>query len=497
MAVKLWGRNMTIKKLFSFFLAFMIICQAAILTNADETVPPTGLNDMPIAAPMESNNTAVENGCRTLDGKSPLLGSDRKLQSSGAAFLYEINTDTVVYAWNADERMIPASLVKIMTALIAVEKGNINDVITVTEEALSSLSKSFHTLNLIPGEMFTLEQLLNGMMVGSANDAAVLIADHIGNSQAEFVAMMNQRAKEIGCTGTNFVNATGLDDPDQYSTARDIAKIVMEAQKNELFKKFFGATVFTLPASGDREEDRMESSNYLMLPGMLNYYDKRVTGGRTGITENRTRCLAVTAESESSDLRYIGVILEAMPTFKDEESYRIARYGNYEDMKDLLNLGFDGNRVLEIFRPEQIVRQYSVNNGECQLAAGVMENAITILPDSVTMADLSLRYLANMDALTAPISAGDQITKVELWYGGVCLAQLPLIAMNNVDVISADEEKPIIANTEGFTTALIVIGIIFGVALSIAVIMYAIRLTLRARKRAQHRRRRQSRRRSK
>ena len=126
-----------------------------------------------------------------------------------------------------------ASLVKIMTCLLAVENANINDTITVTNTALATISEIFHTLSLKPGEQVTLEQMLYSMMVGSANDAAVVIAEHVGGTVGQFVAMMNQRAKEIGCDSTNFTDPTGLGHTDQYTTARDMAKIVNEAIKNE------------------------------------------------------------------------------------------------------------------------------------------------------------------------------------------------------------------------------------------------------------------------
>lgn len=491
---------MNLKKLLGIFLTLALMLQVSSPVLADETTGPeldTTVSAQITESTVSVYNTPVENGCRTIGGKMPLLGSDRKLQASGAAFLYEINTDTVVYSWNPDEQMTPASLVKIMTALIAVENANLSDVVTVTEEALSVISKPFHSLDLLPGESFVLEDLIYAMMVGSANDASVVIAHHVGGSERAFVEMMNERADEIGCESTNFTNSSGLDSTDQYSTARDMAKIILTAMKNELFVKFFSATVFTLPETTLNGPREMMSSNYLMLPGMLNYFDERVTGGRTGITERRTRCLAVTAEDKNQEFSYIGVILEAVPTVSDPETFKISRYGNYEDMKDLLNLGFNDISSVQIFRYGQTVRQYPVTNGPNHVAAGPSQSDTVVLPDDVTMADLTFRYVRNTEALPAPIYDGDEITKVELWLGNVCLSQVPLIAMNTVEAMETQEgDLPIIGNPEGLSKALTVILLIIGFVACVVLVPYILRYIRRASKKAKHRRRRESRRRS-
>lgn len=482
---------------------FLLLQSTSVLVQADETQasettgvtettePPVNLDDIHVPV---GQDASVVNGCRTLDGKMPLWGTAQLMPTSGAIMFYEVNSDTVVYSWMPDEPMEPASLVKIMTCLIAVEKADIKDSITVTSSALSAISEIFHTLALKPGEEVTLEQMLYSMMVGSANDAAVVIAEHVGGTVPQFVAMMNQRAKEIGCENTIFTDPAGLDGKGQYTTARDMAKIVNEAIKNELFVEFFSATLYNLPANNLSESRRLETTNYLMSPGMVAFYEEEVTGGRTGITNDRKRCLASTAEYRG--LKYITVILGAQPVY-NEAGTRTLRFGNYEDTQDLLKLGFKDHHVVQVFRENQIIDQYPVTNGASEVAVGPTHAVITLLPSDVEMDDLTVRYVQRTGAIEAPVAEGDRIDTVQLWYKNVCIAQSELTAKNAVaEYITEDVDDSAIANTEGISKALIIVGIIIAFVLCLAGVFYVIQKARMAVKRAQHRRRRKNRRRS-
>ena len=491
-------------RLLCLLLCFLLLAQmTAVPVQADETEttqattvpevtePSINLDDIHVPA---GQDASIVNGCRTLDGMMPLWGTAQLMPTSGAIMFYEVNSDTVVYSWCPDERMEPASLVKIMTCLLAVENTDINDQITVTSSALGSLSEIYHTLGLKPGEQVTLQQMLYCMMVGSANDASVVIAEHVGGSVAQFVAMMNQRAKEIGCEDTNFTDPTGLGHTEQYTTARDMAKIVNEAIKNELFCEFFSATLYNLPATNLSESRRMETSNYLMTPGMIAFYEEEVTGGRTGITVDRKRCLASTAENGS--LKYITVILGAVPVL-NASGTKTTRFGNYEDTQDLLKMGFKDHHIVQVFRENQILNQYAVTNGASHVSVGPSHEVVTVLPSEVTVDDLTVRYVQSSHNITAPVTAGDKIDTVQLWYKNVCIAQSELTAKNSVaEYVAEEENDSAIANTEGISKALIIIGIILAFVLVIAGVLYTIQSIRVAVKRAQHRRRRKNRRRS-
>ena len=195
---------------------------------------------MPVAA-QNMTGTDVQQGCMTLDAQTPLYSGEKLLETAEAVILYEMNSDTLVYSYNPDEPRDPSGMNKLMTALLALELGNPQDKVSVTREALNSVAIGAVSAGLKVDEILTLEDLLYLMMVGSANDAAAVIAEYIGGSQELFVAMMNKRAGELGCTNTQFRNSNGLEHEEQYTTARDLAKITAAALENELFSKLFSA----------------------------------------------------------------------------------------------------------------------------------------------------------------------------------------------------------------------------------------------------------------
>ena len=187
---------------------------------------------------------------------------------AGAAIIIHPETDTIVYEKNSHEKMYPASTTKIMTALVAAESGHdLNEKVTVTEEAISSIIEGYSTAHLKAGEEFTLEQLLNVLLIPSANDAANVIAGYIGGSIPEFVNMMNKKAEEIGCTGTHFTSPNGLHDENHYTTAYDLAHIAIRVMKNTALRNIVCKTTYSLPATSVYPyEDRIfTTTNNLLL----------------------------------------------------------------------------------------------------------------------------------------------------------------------------------------------------------------------------------------
>ncbi len=437
---------------------------------------------------------SVAGGSHSMDAQVPLWGSNKMLQTAAAALLYETNSDTLVYAWNPDAQRYPGALVKIMTGLLAVENGNVDDVIAVTEEALSALPPYSSTLHLRAGEIVTLKQLLYALFVGGANDAAVVISHHIAGSEEQFVQMMNDRAEEFGCTGTNFTNSTGIHNNDQVTTARDLGKILEAASENDLFMDFFSSTFYTFPETNlSAAREPMLTTNYLMTPGMEFYYDERVTGGRTGTTVDNKRCLAITSDSDG--LSYIVIILEAIPIIA-EDGYTAKRFGNLEEAETLLELGFNNYDIFQILMDTDITNQYAVTNGANSVTVGPATGVRALLPNGVTKDDLNVRYLLNESSLTAPIDIGQTVATMQVWYENVCVAQAPVVARNAVKEYIPSEERNAGADTDALVTALIVIGVILGVILCVLGVLFVIQMVRRAGKQAQHRRRRRSRRRS-
>lgn len=467
-----------------------ILCFCVLITLAAGSAEATlGSTDYPGT----DVNGSVTGGSHTMDAQVPLWGSNRMLETSAAALLYETNTDTLVYAWNPDASRYPGALVKIMTGFLAAELGNMDDVITVTEEALSALPPYSTTLKLLAGEVVTLKQMMYALFVGGANDAAVVISHHIGGSEAQFVQMMNDRAKELGCTGTNFTNSTGIHNDNQVTTARDMGKILEIASENEVFMDFFSSTLYTLPETNLSESRYMTTNNYLMTPGMEFYYDERVTGGRTGTTGDNKRCLAITSESDT--LSYIVIILEAIPIIADD-GYTAKRFGNLEEAATLLDLGYDNYDIFQILMDTDITNQYTVSNGANSVAVGPSREVRTLLPKGTTKDDLVVRYLLNDSNLVAPIEVGQTLATMQVWYENVCVAQAPVVARNDVKEYIPSEENNTGSNTDALITVLIVIGVILGVIMCFLGLLFVIQLVRHAGTQAQHRRRRRGRRRS-
>ena len=416
---------------------------------------------------------AVRRGCRTLDAQAPFYGTEKMLDSAEAAFLFETNSDTVMYAWNPDQRIAPASLIKIITCMIVLRECELDEKVTVTESAMSTIKQSAATIKLVPGEVFTVEQLLYALMVGSANDAAVVLAEHVAGSQDSFVAMMNEMASELGCTNTYIVNSHGLHDERQYTTARDVAKMVDVAMQDEVFMLFFGETVYKLPATEFSDERRVETTNYLTTIGTDLYYDSRVTGGRTGITNDGKRSLVATAES--GGMTYIVVILSASPTVGTTTA-DIKWFGSYEEAKELLDMGFKDHKIFHVLYEGQILTHFSVTNGKNDVSVGPATAAKALLPSDVKMEDLVIRYGIDNGSLYAPVYAGAKVSALEVWYGSVCVTSAPVVTLNGSEVNYGSGLQP--NRYGGSSKGWVVVLIVLIIAAAVAAVAYHFRHTI-------------------
>ena len=481
--------------IFSVIACFLILIQVLpFVAGATQATEPEATTSHQGEFLNNASDVSVAYGCHTIDGMMPLMGNGKYLETAAAAFLYEVNSDTVLYSWNADMPMYPASLVKAMTALIAFEKGNLSDEITITATITEAAKADQIMPKLKEGQIITLEQLIYCLLVGSENDSALAIANHIAGSQESFVALMNQRAKELGCQNTNFVNAHGLHDDAQITTARDIAKILRHASTIEAFMTCMGTKAFTLPASNVTEERRMETSNLMLTPATPQYYYKYVTGGRTGVTEDRKRCLAVTADN--GELSLISVVLGAVPVF-EKDGVTPVSFGSYEETRELLELGFENNAVTQVLAEGQILTQYPVSNGSNVVAAGVQNTVSTILPKGTDFKTLSIRYQNNYPAFEAPVKKGDLINYVQIWYGNVCVATSPVIAMNGSVRLQNSDQQNSQQQGGGLSQILQVLLIIVALIIGTAGVLHIVRSFRFGAMNAKHKRRMRDRRRTK
>ena len=371
----------------------------------------------------------ISNGCRTINGMTPLGGTEKILKSAQAAFIYEVNTETIIYSYNPDVRLYPGSLAKIMTALIAIEEGDLDEMVSFSTKWNSSLPPQSIVANVKEGEQVTLEALVYWTMLASANDAAMNIAGHIAGTQEAFVEKMNQRAAEMGCTDTHFTNAHGLDDPDQYTTARDMVKIVLEATKNETFCEVFGAVGYTVPPTNRTEKEQViESDNHLIYQLILPKFNRdEVTGGKTSSTGGSGSSLVCTAEDH--DMKLICLV---MGTERVSQDGIVSYYGNFEEMFDLLDFAFDGFRIARVLYPDQALSQFPVERGECDVVGYPDVSVNSVLPIDCTLNNLILRFTVEGGGLYAPISQDQKIATVQVWYRTSCVTEAQVYAMNPV-----------------------------------------------------------------
>ena len=236
-------------------------------------------------------------------------GVNLEYATSGA--LMDLTHDQVLYAKNIHQQLYPASLTKIMTALVALKYGNLDDVVTIDEVALD-IDPESSVCYLELGDQYTLRQLLYGLLIASGNDAGNAIAQHVGGSIDNFVEMMNQEAYEIGATNTHFTNAHGLQDPDHYTTPYDIYLMFQAAMQYDVFEDAIGKQNYTVTyydSLGDQYERTWYATSYFtgeaIPPDGVTIY-----GGKTGTTDEAGACLSLLSKDDFGN-SYFSIVMQA------------------------------------------------------------------------------------------------------------------------------------------------------------------------------------------
>lgn len=257
--------------------------------------------------------------------------------ASAAAVVVEESTSTILYEKNMNQPLYPSSAVKIMTCLVALENSSLEEQVTMTETGVAEVTDGSANISSQLGEVFTMEQCLYAIMVGSANDIALQVAEHVGGSVEAFVQKMNEKALEVGCKDTVFTNPTGLPDENQHTTAHDLARITRAAMQNETFRVIASAPSYTIPATNLSGGDRVLTSNFTMTkPGDPSYY-QGCLGGKEGFTQASGSVLATAAERNGMTL--ICVVLNGVSGQTDDEAVSLLDYG-FNNFKKL-SLGND------------------------------------------------------------------------------------------------------------------------------------------------------------
>ena len=494
-------------KWLSLILSALLLVQCAAVPAGAEAVPTqtqTAETEQTPAVQMEElpfGTVCVQKGCRTINGMVPLVGSEKKLDTAQSVFLFETNSNTVVYAYNPDMKVHPGTLAKIVLALIVLENCSMDDTVTVTEGIQSYVPAGASTIKpgLKSNEQIKVRDLLYALMLINANDAAVALAHHVAGTTGAFLELMNKRVKQMGCTNTEFGNVSGLYTAVSNSSARDMTRIVQEAIKNKDFREVFGAKKYTIPDTNMVQgRDEFKTLNYMIDDSTIqDFWDTRVTGGFASYHESYGASIVCTAESKG--MHYIAVILGATRITDEQKNWIVKVYGNFNEMTDLLDYGFSSFKVNRIIYDGMALSTFKVNGGECNAVGQANVNVDSVVPVNAQMKNIQMNYKAVGGGLSAPIKKDQLIATLEVVYRTSVLSEVEVYAMS--DVKPADKTGVTIRSTAiegskatpGFLSTL---GTICVVVLGAATAYMAFNAYMRTRIRARRRKRRSQRRRS-
>lgn len=301
------------------------------------------------------------------------------------AVLMDADTGQILYDKQMDTLRHPASITKVMTALLTVENSNLQDQVTVSDTAVQIAYNSSH-IALTPGEEISVQDLLYALMLPSANDAANALAEHVGYSQQAFAEMMTARAWEVGAKNTHFENAHGLPEDTHLTTAYDMAMITRAAIQNQQFLQFFGATRYTiLPTNMQPNERPLTNQQYMLLEDQDWCYNPDVIGGKVGYTDQARHTMTTVAQKDGRTL--IAVVMGCNADQK------------FDDTQWLFDYGFDQFTPVAIEIPTQ-TSAYMENGEEIGQANFSPENPVSmLLPSNVSADQVSVAFEGIPDAV--------------------------------------------------------------------------------------------------
>lgn len=399
-----------------------------------------------------------------------------------AYILIDMETGQVLAEKDADAQRSPASTTKIMTALVALENANLEDEMVASQNAINSVPYDYVRAGIKIGEVLKLENLLDLMLITSANEASNIIAENVSKdgTMAGFTEMMNKKAAELGLTGTHFTNSSGLEEEGHYTTARDLAILARAAMQNETFREIVGRRDFTLPdtnlrKSSDWKIGHLTYTNELLV-SRSKYYSK-VTGIKTGYTEKAGLCLVSSAVNPDG-LELISVILGT-------ESKTL----QFEESQKLLEYGFRNFSKRELVKKGEFVGRYEVADAVDGKKLDVVTNGSLsyIVPlDQEEFKNTVTKNPEIFEPFTAPIAQGQVVGKIEYKYNNELIGSVDLIANEAIEkttiAILRDKYKEIISD-EKFIRGVKLAGIAIVAIIILGIIIRIIRKRNNRRKR--------------
>lgn len=352
------------------------------------------------------------------------------------AILVDANYDEVLYEVGGHDKVYPASITKVMTALLTletIESGKLTAQTQITASATAAtIPKGSSTANIKAGEVLTVEQLLYCLLLPSANEAAQILAETVGGDIDTFVGMMNDKAKELGCENTHFANPHGFHDPDHYTTPYDITLFMKAAMEYDLFQKIVTSPNYTIPATNLSEQRTVRNTNaltsnwtytgYLYTPG---------TGGKTGSTDEAGKCLVETAKK--GDTYLISVVMGEPETITlADGSEKVAQF---YDTIQLLNWGFENFQRTVISEDSEVVAKVNVtlSTQSDQVMVRPSGSIARTLPKDVKVDEMEKVINLFNDTVEAPVEQGQVLGTMVLKYQGEEYGTLDLIADSSVE----------------------------------------------------------------
>lgn len=373
---------------------------------------------------------------------------------SPGVILMEESTGTILYEKNMDEAHYPASITKIMTTLLALENGNLSDMVTFSDDAINNTEGSGIARDY--GEQMTLEQCLYGVMLESANECAYAVAEHVGGTVENFVDMMNAKAKELGCTNTHFANPHGLQDENHYTTAHDMALIAQAAYQNETFRIIIGTKMYTIPPTNKHAEETVLRNHHDMLCTYHNanrkYLYPYCVGGKTGYTATANSTLVTYAEKDGMTL--ICVVMNTQSP------------NQFIDTVNLFDYAFDNFQVLNVAENDtNYSAETTVDNGNLDNIAPFVEldkDAVIVLPKTAEFSDTSssVEYNDSDPEIAGSITytyAGRNVGKADIKTTGVVVEGY---AFDNESTEEEEQEAVSTVQVKPIVVVLLIVAVI-------------------------------------
>lgn len=385
----------------------------------------------------------------------------------------------VVAQKNIDERLYPASLTKIVTAMVTLE--NVKDVSVKTKMSQAAYDASVGTgaqvAGITVGEELSVDTLLYLTMVHSACDACEVLAEFVGGTKENFVKMMNDWVKKVGCNDTNFTNPSGLHDDYHYTTARDMSKITLAALKNANFVKYSTTTEY------EYKGYTLPHTNLMLHPGYVTYYYEYAQGIKTGSTEQAEYNVIVKASKDGYN--YLAIVMKSPQQKIKNQSYLTKC--SFVDAKSLFEWAFDSLKYTTIVAKDEVIGEVSVENGKDAdtVALVAAKDTNVIVPVGLDKSAVIIEIQEKPSSLQAPVTKGQKVCSANIIYGDEVIASVPLVAAKTVELSTFLKVINAIKAFFGLTVVKVILVIAF---LAIVLYVYIFFKSLNKKKKVEKRR---------